>query len=108
MILNKWKGSLINMTTPLGGLKKLLWAPTSEPLPYSVPTVDLHDGQDAESDGNCGLEGGETRVKGLGKLVGDYVVRSPKDARTSYQRKDAADEEYRDGTLPPDWLKQRS
>lgn len=43
-------------------MKKLLWAPTRKPLPYTVSAVDLHDGQDAESDGDGGLEGGETGV----------------------------------------------
>ena len=63
--------------------------------PFSYPTlsVDFHHGEDAESDGNGGFQGSETRLKSVTKLVGDDVIARPENARTWHQVEDAADEE---------------
>ena len=72
-----------------------------QPLPYPTFPVEFHHGEDAEGDGNGGFQGDETRLEGIGELVGDDVVTGPKDTRTWHQRENAADEEHRNGTFAP-------
>ena len=54
--------------------------------PFSYPSlsVEFHHSENAESDGDGGLKGCETRMEGIGKMVGDDVVTCPKDTRTRH------------------------
>ena len=72
-----------------------------QPLPYSTLAIEFHHSKDAESNGDSGLECSKTRVECFRELIGDDVVARPKYAGTWHQRKDAADEEYGNWTLPP-------
>ena len=72
-----------------------------QPLPYSTLAIEFHHSKDAESNGDSGLECSKTRVECFRELIGDDVVACPKDACAWYQREDAADEEHRNGALPP-------
>ncbi len=71
---------------------------------YPVLAVDFGDDEDAEGDGDGGLDGDEAGLQGGTQLVGDDVVAGPEDASAGHEREDAADEEDGDGTLAQDGL----
>lgn len=73
--------------------------PFCQPLPNPVLPVQLRHQDDAEGDGDGDLQGGDTRVQGGAKLLGDKIVGGPEDASARHQREDAADQIDRDRTF---------